>query len=422
MLLCITHADQGFSVTIDITQNSIDFSQLHDRMQRYIDEGILPCVSTLVLDGLDVLDYACLGYQDLESKTPLRDDAIFQIHSNTKIVTSVAMMTLVERGSCALDDPLEKFIPSFANPTVLTADATSADDVEPATSPITLRQLLCHSSGLSYGFVDPSSLIDKTYYRGGFNLLAGFDDDLEALVEKLSTFPLAHQPGTAWRYSLATDVIARLVEIISGKPFDQFLAAHIFEPLGMVDTDFCVESSKLERVVTMYGAADMFKPMTPGLTQVGRHRSAPSSSPAFLSGGGGLYSTVADYLTFMRMLINGGEWAGARILQPETIDEMRTNQLAPGVKVNFPMWDMPGTVFGLGFAIKDELSANDPSGSVGEYHWGGMAGTHSWMSPNGPGGFCMTQVMPSFWHPFSHEFKQFVYDAVESQEKIPPNG
>ncbi len=409
-------------MTIEVAQNSIDFSELHERMQWYVDEGILPCISTLVLDGPDILDYTCFGYQDLESKTPLREDAIFRIYSNTKIITSVAMMRLVEQGKCSLDDRLEQYIPSFANPVVLTAAAASADDVEPAESSITLRQLMSHSSGLSYGFIDPTSLIDKTYFRGGLNVFGGYDDNLEALVSKLATFSLAFQPGTAWRYSLATDVIARLVEIISGQRFDEYLAAHIFEPLGMVDTDFCVPSSKHERVVTMYSAADMFNPMTPGLTQMGPHQSAPTSSPAFLSGGGGLYSTVADYLTFMRMLIQDGEWGGARILQPETVEEMRTNQLKPDVTVNFPMWNMPGTVFGLGVALKVDLSTGDPQGAVGEYHWGGMAGTHSWMSPNGPGGFCMTQVMPSFWHPFSHEFKQFAYDAVEAQKMHNPNG
>ncbi|MFT7130575.1 MAG: CubicO group peptidase (beta-lactamase class C family), partial [Gammaproteobacteria bacterium] len=371
-------------------------------MQWYVDQEILPCANTLVMRGLDVLDYKCFGYMDLESKTPLREDAIFRMHSSTKMITSVALMTLYEQGKFGLDDALADYISVFANPKVLIPNATAMDQTEDAKSPITIRQVLSHSAGFSYGFVEPESMIDKAYVAGGLNILGAFDGDLEILVNKLAEFPLVFQPGSNWRYSLATDVAARLVEVLSGQRFDEYVKAVILKPLGMLDTDFYVESDNLERLVTLAMPNDPFKPMNSGITQLGKLGKGPTKAPSFLSGGGGLFSTVADYLSFIRMLINDGEWQGVRILQKETLDLMRSNQLNDGVSVQFPTWKMPGTVFGLGFALKAELSADEPAGALGEYHWGGLAGTHLWMSPSGTSGICMTQLMPGFWHQFSH--------------------
>jgi CubicO group peptidase (beta-lactamase class C family) len=232
-------------------------------------------------------------------------------------------------------------------------------------------------------------------------------------MERLAEFPLAFQPGTAWRYSLATDVLARVIEVISGKPFDQFLQEKILQPLDMVDTGFCVAPENLDRLVVMSAPKDMLDPMLPGLTALGVAGEGPTSNPRWLSGGGGLLSTVSDYLTFMRMLINGGEWQGVRILQPETVAMMRTNQLQDKVEVNFPQWDMSDTVFGLGFAVKERAGKGETTAAAGEYHWGGLAGTHSWMSPAGTSGLCMTQVLPSFWHPFSQDFKRLAYQITE---------
>lgn len=398
--------------TIELVPHGLDFSPLHARMQWYVEQGILPCVNTLVMRGLDVLDYRCFGYMDLESKTPLREDAIFRMFSNTKLVTSVAMMMLYERGKFQLDDALQNYIPVFADPRVLIDGATSIDQTEEAVSPITIRQLLSHSAGFSYGFVDPESVIDAAYLTNGLNILQGFDGDLEKMMVKLAEFPLAFQPGTSWRYGLATDVVARLIEVISGQRFDHFLEENILQPLGMVDSGFHVDKNKLDRLVTLYAPRDLLDSMAGGLTQLGAPGKGPTRGPLWLSGGGGLLSTASDYLTFMRMLINNGEWQGVRILNPETLQMMRTNQLGEGIKVNFPQWDMPGTVFGLGFALKYELADGDPVGSLGEYHWGGLAGTHSWMSSKGTSGLCMTQLMPGFWHPFSHDFKRHAYEIT----------
>lgn len=381
-------------------------------MQWYIDQDILPCINTLVMRGTEVLDYKCFGYMDIANKTPLREDAIYRMYSNTKLVTSVALMQLYEQGKFQLQDSLADFIPVFADLQVLIPGATAIDQTEPLQSPITIAQVLSHTAGFSYGFIEPESVIDGAYLGNGLNIFSGFSGDLADLMDKMSQFPLAYQPGTGWRYSLATDVAARLVEVLSGQRFDDYLQSRIFGPLGMVDTGFYVAPEKLERLVTMAAPNNIFDPMAGGLTRMDTPQSV-TSTPNFLSGGGGLYSTVADYLSFVRMMISGGEWGGVRILQTETLQLMRESQLAEGVTVQFPAWAMPGTEFGLGFAVKTAIAEDDPTAALGEYHWGGMAGTHSWMSPWGTSGMCMTQLMPGFWHPFSHDFKRYAYQLTQ---------
>jgi CubicO group peptidase (beta-lactamase class C family) len=398
---------------MEIKRSSLDFSALHERMQWYIDQGILSCINTLVMQGTDVVDFRTFGYMDLESREPLREDSIFRMYSNTKIVTSVAAMMLHEEGGFGLDDPLAEYLPDFAEPKVLKPAAEDVDQVE-AAPPILLRHVLSHSAGFSYGFIEPESVIDRAYMAAGMTLQGLNAMTLEGVCEKLAALPLVYAPGTDWRYSLATDVTARLIEVISGKRFDAFLRERIFEPLGMRDTDFWVPPEKADRFITMYAPEDLFDPMKPGLVKADDPREGQyNRERPFLSGGGGLVSTVGDYLTFIRTIVGEGEWNGVRLLQPATLRLMRTNQLAPGVNVRFPMWAMPGTVFGLGFALRDSVGPDDPPGARNEYHWGGMAGTHSWMAPNaGITGMCMTQRMPGFWHPFSHEFKAFAYDVA----------
>ena len=277
-----------------------------------------------------------------------------------------------------------------------------------------MRHLLSHSAGLSYGFVEPDSVIDQAYLNSGVNGLGEQEIDLEELCLRIAKLPLAFEPGTSWRYSFATDVCARLVEVLSGLSFDVFLRQRIFEPLGMVDTDFWVPEEKAHRLITMYSPQDLFDPMKPGLNEAGDVITGPyTAKPTMLSGGGGLVSTVADYSAFLRMIVNAGEWAGVRLLKPETLQSMRSNHLAAGVQVAFPMWAMPGTVFGLGFAVKNQLQPKDHAAALGEYHWGGLAGTHSWMAPEANlTGFCLTQRMPGFWHPFSSDFKALTYAAA----------
>ncbi len=402
------------SQSVEVVPSDLDFSPLHERLQFYVDEGILSCANSLVMRGTDVVEFSRFGYMDLEDKRPLAEDAIYRMYSNTKIVTSVAAMQLHEQGRFKLDDPVGDYIPAFADMQVLKADAQSPADTEPAASPMLIRHILSHSAGLSYGFIEPESVVDQAYAAAGINILTDFSLTLEGLCDKLGALPLAYHPGTQWRYSFATDVVARLVEVISGQRFDEYLEANIFAPLAMADTGFWVPPEKRDRFITMYAPTDLLDPMKPGLVKADDPQDgAYTQERNLLSGGGGLVSTVQDYLAFIRMIVNNGSWAGAKILAPETLALMRTNQLGAGIGVSFPMWAMPGTVFGLGFAVKNELADTEPATMLNEYHWGGMAGTHSWMAPEaGITGMCMTQRMPGFWHPFSHEFKALAYQIA----------
>ncbi len=392
----------------------VSFSDLHERMQWYVDEEILSCCVTLVMKGTDVVDFRTFGYMDMETRRPLVEDAIFRMYSNTKIITSVAAMMLYEQGAFSLDDPLSRFLPAFAEPAVLRPNAASIADVEPLAAPITMRHVLSHSAGFSYGFIEPDSVIDQAYGAAGVNPLVSQGFTLESLCDTLARLPLAYQPGTDWRYSLATDVLARVVEVISKQRFDEFLEERILGPLEMEDTAFHVPAHKQDRFTTMYAPVDILAPMKGGLVKADDPREGVySRPPTLLSGGGGLVSTVADYVTFLRAIINEGEWNGARLLRPETLRLMRSNALPVGVGVRFPMWEMTETGFGLGFAVKLAPGPGEPESATDEYHWGGMAGTHTWMAPGADiCGVCMTQRMPGFWHPFSHDFKRMVYQKL----------
>ena len=402
---------------IETITSDVDFSPIHARMQWYIDTNILSCCSSLVLAGQDVVDVQTYGYMDLESKRPLTIDAIYRMYSNTKLITSVAAMILFEEGRFGLDDPLDHYLPPFAKCNVLRRDATHIDEVVPAASSITIRHILSHTAGLTYGFIDPESVIAKAYVQRG---IGSPHNTLADLIDKLGKLPLCFEPGTNWRYSVATDVASRLVEVLSGQPFDVFLKTRIFQPLGMVDTDFYVPAEKHHRFTTMYAPEDPLQPMQPALKKSDDPSNGQFSRPqAMLSGGGGLCSTLADYLTFVRMLIGGGEWNSVRILKSETLELMRENQLPADVSVHFPTWSMPNTVFGLGFALKTAPGEGEPDAATDEYHWGGMAGTHSWMAPRARlAGMCMTQRMPGFWHPFSHDFKRLTYAAAASRKGL----
>jgi CubicO group peptidase (beta-lactamase class C family) len=320
-------------------------------------------------------------------------------------------MILHERGLFDLDDPIETYLPEFSDMRVLGVDAESLEDTVPAGRSITPRYLLSHTAGLSYGFVEPESLIDQGYLAEGIDIFGGYDESLADLCGRLGELPLVFQPGTGWRYSLATDVMARLIEVLSGDCFDSFLEVDIFAPLDMVDTGFDVPPAKHDRFVTMYAGPDPLDYTKPGLSKVDDPRTGVYSRPRRLqSGGGGLVSTLSDYATFIEMIIGGGQWHDRRIITDESLDLMRTNQLAEGVYVNFPDLPLPGTMFGLGFSLLEAPGPEDPPGSDDQYGWGGMAGTSSWMAPNtGVAGICFTQRMPAGRHPYMDDFRRLAY-------------
>ena len=385
-----------------------DFSAIRPAMQRYVDADILPGVSWAVLAGREVAETGCVGWADREAKTPLGNDHLFRVFSNTKLVTSCAVLMLLEEGRFQLDEPAEKYLPQLANRRVLRPGATDPEDTEPAAGPITIRHLMTHTSGLAYGVLDPGTLMFRLYNEkralNPATLLADMMDTLAGL-------PLAYHPGASWEYSIATDVLGRLVEVLSGKRFDKFLRERIFVPLGMADTGF-VATDKA-RLTAYYAGADVLEPMKPGLTRLVDHPypGAFVVPVARLSGGGGLVSTLPDMIALVKSLMPGGE-----LLRPQTIALMRTNQLGAGKCIRFArMGEVPGKGFGLAGAVTLDPSAIEPAGSAGELEWGGIAGTHWWIAPQGKfAGLTMTQRQMGFWHPFAAEFKRLAYAAAGS--------
>jgi CubicO group peptidase (beta-lactamase class C family) len=395
---------------LKVTADGYDFAPAHAAMQRYVDGNILSGVSSAVLVGRDLVDVNCVGWADKEGRIPLRVDHIFRVFSNTKLITSCAALLLLEEGKFRLDDPIEKFIRQLANRRVLRPGATSLDDTEPAKRSITIRDLLRHSSGLSYGFFDPGTVIFKAYNERGVHNPA---TTLADMVDVLADLPLIYHPGTSWEYSLSIDVVARLVEIISGQPFDRFIQARILGPLGMVDTGFVVPEKDQSRLAAYYVGADLMDPMKPGLTRTDNYPypGAYLRPAARFNGGGGLVSTLPDMVALIRSLLPGGP----TLLKPETIALMMSNQLPDGQWIRFAMLgEQPGKAHGLAGGLILKPSPLDHPNSAGELYWGGVAGTQWWISPKtNMAGVVMTQRQMAFVHPFSFEFKRLTYEAVK---------
>jgi len=385
-----------------------DFSAVRAAMQRYVDQEIVPGVSWSVLRGRDVIDQQCVGFADREANVALRTDHIFRAFSNTKIVVTCAIMLLVEDGRIGLDDPVEKFLPQLGNRKVLKAGATSLADVEPARCQISIRQLLTHTSGLSYGLFDPGSVLFKAYNEAR---ILSTRTPLTDMIDKLADLPLAYHPGTGWEYSIATDVLGRVVEVASGERLDAFFKTRIFDQLGMVDTGFYVPPAEQGRLVAFYRGADVLNPMKPGLWRIDDQPPQAFCQPfPRLSGGGGLVSTLSDMLALVKALLPGSD----ALLKPETVRQMMTNQLADGQNISFAMLGrIPGKGFGLGGAVTLTPTLFDPPNSKGEFQWGGVAGTHWWICPQAnTAGVLMAQRQMSFWNPFFFEFKRLAYAAV----------
>ena len=378
-----------------------NFRPAHAAMQRFVDGNFLSGFSSAVLVGRELADVKCIGWADKEAQIPLRVDHIFRVFSNTKLVTSCAALLLFEEGHFQLDDPVERFIPQLANRRVLRPGATSLDQTEPAVRSITIRHLMSHSSGLSYGLFDPGTLIFRAYNE---RKVINPATTLAEMVDVLADLPLIYHPGTSWEYSVAIDVLARLVEVISGQRFDAFIQSRILGPLGMVDTGFVV--SDRNRLVAYYTGAD---PMKPGLTRID---DAPYPG-AYLrpfprqNAGAGLVSTLPDMVALIRSLLPGGP----TLLKPDTIELMMTNQLAEGVWLRFAGFgELQGKGHGLAGALILEPSAFEHRDAKGELFWGGRGGTQWWISPETKiAGLIMAQREMTFAHV---EFKRLAYDAV----------
>ncbi len=391
-----------------VTATGYDFRPAHAVMKRYIDLYLFSGFSSAMLVGRELADVTCIGWADKEAQILLRPDHIFRVFSNTKLITSCAALLLFEEGRFRLDDPIEEFIPQLANRRVLRPGATSLDQTEPAVRPITIRHLMSHSSGLSYGLLDPGTLIFNAYNE---RKVINPATTLAEMIDVLADLPLAYHPGTSWEYSVATDVLAHLVEVISGQRFDAFLQSKILGPLGMVDTGFVVTDRN--RLVAYYTGADPLDPMKGGLTRID---DAPYPD-AYLrpvprqSGGSGLVSTLPDMVALIRSLLPGGP----TLLKPDTIELMMTNQLPEGTWMRFAATgEIRGRGYGLAGGLIVEPSAFDHPDAKGEIFWGGRAGTQWWISPGkNTAGLIMAQREMGFAHPFAVEFKRQAYEAVK---------
>jgi CubicO group peptidase (beta-lactamase class C family) len=320
---------------------------------------------------------APVGTLDLESKRPMRADAIFRIYSMTKPITSVAVLILLEEGRLRLGDPVSKYIPELANRKVLEDPAGPLEQVVDAEREMTVRDLLTHTSGLTYGFMSQGP-ISAAYEQLMGPIGKRSSDDLATFVRKLGGLPLVFQPAMRWNYSVSTDVLGHLVAVVSGKPFDVFLRERIFGPLDMRDTDFWVPAEKLDRLAANYRTGDDGK--------LGLVDAAPQSSyaqrPTFVSGGGGLVSTARDYARFAQMLLDGGELDGRRIVARKTVEHMALDQLSASER-DAPFLNrlFAGSGFGLGVSVVIDPARHGRPGSKGAYGWGGAAGTHFWIDP-----------------------------------------
>src|ERR1700738_902741 len=380
---------------------------------RYIDAGRFPGTQLLVYRRGKVVHSAVQGFADVERKAPMKDDTIFRIYSMTKPITSVAFMMLFEEGRVALDEPVHKYIPEWKNLGVFQAGTAPAFLTRPPSRPMLIVDLLRHTSGLTYGFQQRSN-VDAAYreVKIGEVEKAG---TLQSMIEDLAKIPWYFPPGEACNYSVPTYVIGYLIGKISGKPFEQFLKERIFDPLDMNDTDFFVPADKAHRFAACY-SADGKGGMT---LQDDPTRSSYLSPPSFISGGGGLCSTAADYLTFCRALINGGELGGVRLIGPKTLALMTSNHLPGGRDLPemsrslFSEATYNGIGFGLGFSVTMDAAKTLIPGSAGEYAWGGAATTSFWIDPAEELiAIFMTQVLPSSAYPVRRELRTMIYSAI----------
>lgn len=351
-------------------------------IQADIDKGAIPGAVILLARKGKVAYFEALGFQDREKQVVMKTDAIFRLASMTKPFTSVAIMMLVEEGKIQLDDPVSTYLPEFKNVQVGVEKINGTTGqpeltLEPARRQITLQDLLRHTSGITYG------QFGKSLVKQMYNDANVYDRNLtlQEFVSKLAKMPLTYQPGTTWDYGLSTDVLGRIVEVVSGMSFDQFISGHITKPLGLTDSGFYVPEENVDRIAEpQIDAATGKRPPVPNVTK----------RPNFLSGGGGMVSTAADYARFSQMLLNGGELDGVRILSPSTVALMTSDHLPsdvafdPFVVQNFgTMAPMPdrGRGFGLGFAVRTYPGRSSLPGSPGLFYWGGLWGTVFWVDP-----------------------------------------
>jgi CubicO group peptidase (beta-lactamase class C family) len=406
------------SIETTVEPESLGFSP--DRLRRiathfepYVADGRLPGYTIAVARHGQMAYVDTHGMADIEGAQATTPDTIYRIFSMTKPITSVACLMLMEEGKLQLTDLVSDYIPAFAGTKVWKGGSILQPQLDAQSNPMRLWHLLTHTAGLTYGFLY-SHPVDDLYRRAGFDLGPDREMDLATVCDRYAALPLLFQPGSSWNYSVATDILGRVVEVAAGMPLDEFFRTRIFEPLGMHDTDFYVPPDKLHRLAALYGvnAADkrarrFQKPLT------------GAEKPVFLSGGGGLMSTAHDYWQFIRMLEHGGTLGGKRLLSPTTIRLMTANHLPNNQDVSSfgqPVGEevsYDGLGFGLGVSVVCDQIKTRALCANGTYGWGGLASTVFWVDPaSGISAMFFTQLMPSSTYPIRPFLRQLVYQAL----------
>ncbi|QJY46409.1 serine hydrolase domain-containing protein [Pseudonocardia broussonetiae] len=386
-------------------------ARIDEHFARYVDDGRLAGWTVAVARRDRVVHVSHHGLADVEAGRPVGDDTLWRIYSMTKPITSVAVLMLHERGLLALTDPVAQYLPAFADLRVYRSGSAANPGTAPAAEPMRVWHLLTHTAGLTYGF-HHAHPVDEMYRSRGFEFGVPAGMDLATACDTWARIPLVHQPGAEWNYSVATDVLGRLVEVVSGKALDAFLAEEVLGPLDMTDTGF--GAADPERLAALY----VPKPGG-GLHRNDRMGDAALREPTFLSGGGGLVSTAADYHRFCRMLLRGGELDGARLLGPRTLAYATRNHL-PGdqdlASFGRPIFaesNFDGVGFGLGFSVVVDATAGKALTSDGEYAWGGLASTAFYVDPvEEITAMFFTQLMPSSTYPIRPQLRTLVTQAL----------
>jgi CubicO group peptidase (beta-lactamase class C family) len=388
-------------------------TRIDRHFQRYIDDGRLTGWQVAVMRRGKVVHHSTAGERHREDAVAWTDDTIVRMYSMTKPITSVAAMMLYEEGAFELKDPVCKFIPSYGDVRVHRGGSAFKPVTEAVTEPMRIWHLLTHTSGLTYGF-HHQHVTDALYRAAGFEWGQPAGMDLAGACDAWAALPLAFQPGAEWNYGVSTDVLGRVIEVVSGQTLAEFFEERIFGPLGMTETGFHVPEERADRIARLYGPNPATGEAVPSPLDF-----VVTKPPTMLSGGGGLWGTAADYLRFTRMLLNRGELEGARLLGSRTVDYMTQNHLPGGADLEafgrplFAETSFDGVGFGLGFSVLIDPPANKVLSSAGEYAWGGAASTAFWCDPHEDLAVVfLTQLLPSSTHPIRPQLKQLVYQAL----------
>lgn len=355
----------------DVGMSSERLERLSQTFRGYIDEEKLPGATILVARKGKIAYLKSFGKNDIESNIPMSEGSIFRIASQTKAIVSVGVMMLQEQGKLLITDPVGKYMPAFMETKVAIEKEDGSYEIVPAARPITIRDLLTHTSGVSYGYGIASDQWEKAKIQGWY--FADRDEPIQATINRMADLPFESQPRSKFVYGYNTDILGALIEVVSGESLDVFLKNNILDPLGMVDTHFYLPKNKRERLATVYSATENGLERAPdngGMVGQGAYVDGPRKN---FSGGAGFLSTAMDYTNFLQMMLNKGELHGTRIISPKTVELMTTNHLP------FPLGE--GAGFGLGFSTVEDLGLRGELGSEGEFAWGGAYHSTYWVDP-----------------------------------------